>query len=157
MRQVPTIDDIRALDRERRREAFKTLRYEERRALALGHCGNEDAAFPEPLARYLEVDRTGDVSFDYAGAVGALRFRLEHICSLLRPALTGRRSKDRARAVRDASSFAETAQAEHEMVSLQWSAHLDAIRARRELRDRAEAGAHSAGPELVPAPLEVQS
>lgn len=129
-----TKDDIRAMDDDARRSAYRVMKWDERRALALGFCGNPHAEFPQPLADYLDLDRDGYVTFNCAAQLGSHRFYLSEIDLKLQSALLSRRAKDRAAALVELAKWVATAEAKHHHIDLLWMAHQDALTAQRELR-----------------------
>ncbi|MGY3588058.1 hypothetical protein [Bradyrhizobium sp. USDA 4350] len=101
-----------------------------------GYCGNPDAPFPSPLARYVTAHSDGYVSFCYAGETGALQATLWAINTRLATAAVHRRAKDRDAALKEAAAYTRQSAAEHDLIDMQWQAHLDAIDARRETEKR---------------------
>lgn len=111
----------------------------------LGYCGKRDAAFPLPLATYLERDSDGHVSFCYAYQAGVFTSLLHHADDMLAEVLR-RRGRDQFYALKKAAAAVAAARAEQDLVAAQWDAHLDTLRADRQ-----------ALPEPTPLPQPVAS
>ncbi|MBR0687300.1 hypothetical protein JQ594_15320 [Bradyrhizobium manausense] len=111
----------------------------ERQKNARGFCGNPDAPFPEPLIEYIHVDFRGEIDFDYLALASSLHARLIGTHRSLETIAITKRAKDRAYEMGWLRRITTEEYDRHQLVSAQWTAHLDALEASRNLTARAAA------------------
>jgi hypothetical protein len=95
------------------------------------YLGQEGLKFPSPLVDFVEVDREGHVSFCYAGETGSYSSILGHIQARLQAILAQPGAVKRA-GVKQLADWVTQQHAIHEEAGAQWTAHIDAKRAKRE-------------------------
>lgn len=81
------------------------------------------AGFGGPLVRYIETDRDGHHSFNYAGECGTLKGVLDHLQDLLQQAAAARGPRQRE-LVKGALEYLTAHKLEHDEISRAWRLHI---------------------------------
>lgn len=77
------------------------------------------ADFPEPLSKFVKIDRDGDASFCYAGAYGACQAILDRVGELLTDASQSR-GKRRNDVLKELVDYVDRERAEQRQIRSMW-------------------------------------
>jgi hypothetical protein len=93
--------------------------------------------YPLPLRNYIDIDRTGHASFEYAYASGALTCVIKHALDKVRATASRRGLRAQAAGLGELEIYLADAIAEQELARRQWAEVLETLLAARRAASQA--------------------